>query len=213
MSTDKNPQRRVKGDEERHAAVSLRAPGADRTLAAQERAPPSPPSRALGHGDLPARALYRCWGPWPAGCAPPSPAAPPPGPWGPAATRPPAALRTLRRRGPSPGRGRSPPGPPGGRVRPRRRGSRPPRSRPAPSWPWALGPRRPAAPLIGSAPAPPRPARRRARPSPPDPWLGARRPALRVRGKQLNAPDYLASCLISGTQRVGYFGSFTWACL
>lgn len=56
------------------------------------------------------------------------------------------------------------------------------------------------------------PPRRRARPSRPDPWLVAR-PTLEVRGKQLNAPNYLASCLISGTVHVGYFGSFTWACL
>lgn len=213
MSTDKNPQRRAK--RQRSAAHNLSLSG-PRVLTARSqrrsgRRPPHPPAR-WASGDLPARALYRCWGPWPGGRALPSPAAPPPGPWGPAATRPPAAPRTLRRRGPDPGLGRSPPGPLGGCARPRRCGSRPQRNRPAPSWPRALGPRRPAAPLIGSAPAPPHPARRRTRPSPPDPWLGAC-PALRVRGKQLNAPDYLASCLISGTQRVGYFGSFTWACL
>ena len=216
LSTEKSPPRTVR---KRRAARQL-ALSEPRVLTTRSehrsREPPSPSCRAPGGPDLPARALYRCWGPWPCGRAPPSPAAPPPGPWGPARTRPPAAPRAPRRRGRGPSRGHSPQGPPGSRARPRRRGSRPRHSRRAPSWPRALGSHSPAAPLIVSEPAPPHPARRRrrrrrARPSPPDLWLGARRPALRVRGKQLNAPDYLASCLISGTLRVGYFGSFTWA--
>lgn len=213
LSTEKSPPRTAR---KRRAARQL-ALSEPRVLTTRSehrsREPPSPSCRAPGGPDLPARALYRCWGPWPCGRAPPSPAAPPPGPWGPARTRPPAAPRAPRRRGRGPSRGHSPQGPPGSRARPRRRGSRPRHSRRAPSWPRALGSHSPAAPLIDSEPAPPHPARRRrrARPSPPDLWLGARRPALRVRGKQLNAPDYLASCLISGTLRVGYFGSFTWA--
>lgn len=108
-----------------------------------------------------------------------------------------------------------------------------PRSRPFPAGP-SRGARPPSPPRLPppaqpsrsivapGAPAPPpgrafnRPRRappRRARPSRSDLWLPALHPVLAVRVKRLNAPDYLASCLISGTLRVGYFGSLTWACL
>lgn len=115
-------------------------------LSARPRSLPGVGSQAST--DLPATALCRCWGLWRCGRAPPSPAAPPLGPWAPAAkprleTR--ARVRFLLARAEA-------------RALPGRRRAPSPRSAPA------------GRALIGSQP---RPAPRRPAPPPPDPWLPA----------------------------------------
>lgn len=132
--------------------------------------------------DLPATALCRCWGLWRCAHAPPSPAAPPLGPWAPAA----------KRRLETPARGRFPLAHAGALALPVRRRAPSPRSAPA------------GRALIGSQP---RPAPRRPRRT-----LGSQ-PSAGALARAAQRPGYLASCLISGPGRVGYFGSLTWACL